>query len=154
MLRVSTFQVETSCVYKLDDQANKEERRSQFYSSFLGINHASAPMSNATRSLLLFSFDSIRFSSLLLSHSDSPLLLSLVGPSYFSFHLRPYRVKGMENTTPSLVLGVFGLSQQTDEAELNKIFSQYGQVEKATVIYDKQVSQSNHPQRLRRTTNS
>ena len=40
---------------------------------------------------------------------------------------------------PSLVLGVFGLSERTDEKKLDQVFSQYGKLEKVTVVYDRRV---------------
>ena len=55
----------------------------------------------------------------------------------FSFALRPFRAKGAENNTPSLVLGLFGLSQQTTEADLKALFSKYGEIDRLTLIYDK-----------------
>jgi len=51
--------------------------------------------------------------------------------------LWPFRVKGQENTTPSLVLGLFGLSQQTTEADLKALFGKYGEIDRLTLIYDK-----------------
>jgi hypothetical protein len=50
---------------------------------------------------------------------------------------RPPRQRGVENTTPSLVLGLFGLSQQTTEKDLTDLFSQYGEIDRLTLIYDK-----------------
>ena len=57
--------------------------------------------------------------------------------------LRPYRPKGSDNSNnPSLVLGVFGLSVETNESHLREQFGQFGQIEKITLIYDKSTGQS------------
>ena len=40
---------------------------------------------------------------------------------------------------PSNVLGVFGLSIRTQERDLDEEFSQFGRVEKVTIVYDQRV---------------
>ena len=50
---------------------------------------------------------------------------------------RPPRVRGQENNTPSLVLGLFGLSQQTTEADVTELFGKFGEIDRITLIYDK-----------------
>lgn len=55
---------------------------------------------------------------------------------------RPFRARGAENNQPSLVLGIFGLSGTTTEANLHEIFGGYGAVERINIIYDKQTGLS------------
>ncbi|TPX71068.1 hypothetical protein SpCBS45565_g01345 [Spizellomyces sp. 'palustris'] len=43
---------------------------------------------------------------------------------------------GLENPTPSKVLGVFGLSLHTQEEDLERLFSTYGRIESCKIIYD------------------
>lgn len=50
---------------------------------------------------------------------------------------RPFRARGQENTQPSCVLGIFGISHQTTEADLQEIFGKFGLVDRITIIYDK-----------------
>jgi hypothetical protein len=59
----------------------------------------------------------------------------------FCFFCRPQRPKGQE-TTPSLVLGLFGLSHSTTEADLLDLFNKFGEVDRLTLIYDKQSGES------------
>lgn len=47
-----------------------------------------------------------------------------------------------EKAPPSQVLGVFGLSVQTRETDLDFEFSKYGEVESVNIVYDQRVSKA------------
>lgn len=46
------------------------------------------------------------------------------------------------NPPPSKVLGVFGLSSQTDERGLKRVFSKFGRVTNVHIVYDRGVKRS------------
>jgi len=46
------------------------------------------------------------------------------------------------NPTPSKVLGVFGLSSQTDERGLKRVFSKFGRVNNVHIVYDRGTGRS------------
>ena len=43
------------------------------------------------------------------------------------------------NPLPSKVLGIFGLSSQTEERNLRRIFSKYGRINNISLVYDRGV---------------
>lgn len=53
---------------------------------------------------------------------------------------RPPRRDHNEKAPPSEVLGVFGLSVQTRESDLDYEFSRFGTVESVNIVYDQRVS--------------
>jgi transformer-2 protein len=53
---------------------------------------------------------------------------------------RPPRRDHTEKPPPSEVLGVFGLSVQTRESDLDYEFSRFGTVESVNIVYDQRVS--------------
>lgn len=53
---------------------------------------------------------------------------------------RPPRRDHTEKPPPSEVVGVFGLSVQTRESDLDHEFSRFGTVESVNIVYDQRVS--------------
>ena len=62
-----------------------------------------------------------------------PHLLYRYSPALYGIVANP------QNPEPSDVLGVFGLSQNTTEGDLDAIFSKHGRIRSVTMIKDKWV---------------
>jgi transformer-2 protein len=56
-----------------------------------------------------------------------------------SYNDRPPRRDHQEKAPPSEVIGVFGLSVQTRESDLDYEFSRFGTVESVNIVYDQRV---------------
>ncbi|CRK97052.1 CLUMA_CG010451, isoform A [Clunio marinus] len=64
-------------------------------------------------------------------------------PSYSPSHYRRTRYYGTrENPHKSRVIGVFGLSNDTNEAKLMEVFSAFGAIEHVSIIYDAKTGNS------------